>query len=85
MLYIRTYSRVVLAPTRHTQKALRNVLSEPLTRESAEQSSLLAEVEQLCLSARQCSKALDWISLFLLRVIYLRVKIKTRNECVILL
>lgn len=33
--------------------ALRNILSEPLTRESAEQSSLLAEVEQLCLSARR--------------------------------
>eukprot|EP00438_Fugacium_kawagutii_P012298 Skav221929 [mRNA] locus=scaffold195:275249:280413:+ [translate_table: standard] len=34
-------------------KALRNVLSEPLTRESAEQSSLLSEVKQLCLSARR--------------------------------
>ncbi|CAL1136802.1 unnamed protein product [Cladocopium goreaui] len=33
--------------------ALRNVLSEPLTRESAEQSSLLTEVKQLCLSARR--------------------------------
>ena len=64
MLYIRTYSTVALAPAGHTQKALRNILSEPLTRESAEQSSLLAEVEQLCLSARHCSEALGWISLF---------------------
>ncbi|CAJ1386177.1 unnamed protein product [Effrenium voratum] len=33
--------------------ALRNVLSEPLTLESAKQSALLQEVESLCLSARR--------------------------------
>lgn len=42
---------VIQEPTVLT--ALREVLSEPLTRESAEQSALLTEVEELCLSARR--------------------------------